>query len=115
MLRQNSPDLQTQTAQQQSDAKTCAPISLVYDESDPKVVALYEQNMRQIPEMLRLLANNIENGDYGEVGEATCVVMGDTLEVFGWGPHCDGTSSAVMLQAGAQKLIDQVKNHGIRH
>lgn len=83
--------------------------------SKPKlaeVVSLYETNSRDIPAMLRKMADDIEGGTYGEVGEAAVVLCGDTLEVFGWGAAQDGCSSATLLQAGAMRLIRAVEGHG---
>lgn len=77
-----------------------------------EVVSLYETNSRDIPAMLRKLADAISAGEYGEVGEAAFVLCGDTLEVFGWGVDQDGASTAVMLQAGAMRLIRAVEAHG---
>lgn len=77
-----------------------------------EVVSLYETNSRDIPAMLRKMAEDIEAGRYGEVGEAALVLYGDTLEVFGWGSAQDGTSSSLLLQAGAMRLIRAVESHG---
>lgn len=78
-----------------------------------EVVSLYEANSRDIPAMLRRLADDIEAGRYGDdVGEAACVILGDTMEVFGWGTVQDGASSATLLQAGAMRLIRAVESHG---
>lgn len=77
-----------------------------------EVVSIYETNFRDIPSMLRKLADDIEANEFGPVGEAAVVIMGDTLEVFGWGEIQDGSSSAVMLQAGAMRLIRAVESHG---
>ena len=77
-----------------------------------EVITLYESNVRNIPAVLRELADSIEAGKYGEVGEAAFVLMGDTLEVFGWGNLQDGCSSAVLLQAGAMRIVREVERHG---
>lgn len=77
-----------------------------------KVVTLQDQNFRQIPETLRLIADQIEAGDFGVVGEVALVVMGDTTEVFGVGPRSDGSSTACMLMAGAMRLVGAVESHG---
>ena len=77
-----------------------------------EVVSLYETNSRDIPAMLRRMADDIEAGTYGDVSEAAFVLCGDTLEVFGWGPDQDGATSATLLQAGAMRLIRAVERHG---
>lgn len=76
------------------------------------VVPLYETNFRDVPAMLRRLADDIEAGKYGEVREGATVLMGSELEVFGWGQDQDGASTAIMLQAGAMRLIRAVESHG---
>lgn len=77
-----------------------------------KVVPLQETNFRQIPETLRIIADQIEEGEFGEVGEVALVVMGTTTEVFGLGPRSDGSSTACMLMAGAMRLVGAVESHG---
>jgi hypothetical protein len=77
-----------------------------------EVVTLYDSNMRDVPTMLRRLADDIEAGLHGDVQEAAAVVFGDTLDVMGWGRTQDGGSTALLLQAGAQRLITEVANYG---
>ena len=77
-----------------------------------EVVSLYETNVRDVPAKLRQTADDIEAGRYGAVGEVALVLLGDTMEVFGWGEVQDGGSSALLLQAGAQRLINMVEQHG---
>ncbi len=76
------------------------------------VETLYESNMRDIPATMRYVADQIEAGEFGHVGEAAFVLMGDKVEVFGWGEIQDGCTTAVLLQAGASLMIDEVKWHG---
>lgn len=77
-----------------------------------EVVTLYETNARNVLAMLRGLADDIEAGKYGEVGEAAAVINGETVEVFGWGSVQDGASTAILLQAGAMRIIRAVERHG---
>lgn len=49
-----------------------------------EVVTIYDHNSRDIPAQLRHLAKQIEDGAFGEVDEAVCCILGDTMEVFGW-------------------------------
>jgi hypothetical protein len=76
------------------------------------VVPLREFNLRDIPDMMRKTAAAIEAGDYGVVGEVALVLMGDTLEVFGWGRVQDGTSTAALLGAGHLRLLRACERHG---
>lgn len=77
-----------------------------------QVVPLREFNLRDIPNMLRQTADAIEAGSYGDVNEAALVLMGDTLEVFGWGRVQDGTSTATLLAAGNLRLVRSVERMG---
>ncbi len=72
----------------------------------------YETNFRNVTATLRKIADEIDSGSFGIVGEVALVLMGDTVEVFGIGPHSDATSAAVLLQAGALRLISAVERHG---
>lgn len=77
-----------------------------------KVVELYENNYRDPVATLRTIANQIEAGEYGAVGCAALVLMGDTVEVFGMGVKSDGAETAVLLYAGALRLTRAVERHG---
>lgn len=77
-----------------------------------EVVTLYETNSRNVVAMLRELADDIEAGKYGEVGEAAAVINGDTVEVFAGGSAQDGASTAILLQAGALRMIRAVERNG---
>lgn len=80
-----------------------------------KVVQLYESNIRQpVEATLRLIADQIEAGDYGAVGTCALVVLGDKMEVFGFGEDSEPCAVAVLLQAGAMRMIRSVERHG-RH
>jgi hypothetical protein len=48
-----------------------------------EVVTLYQNNFRDPVFSLRAIADEIDEGKYGEVGCVGIVVMGDTTEVFG--------------------------------
>lgn len=73
---------------------------------------IYETNFRDVPATLRAIADQIEAGDFGAVSQCAVVALGDTCEVFGLGPGCEGDSIALLLQAGAMRMIEQVANHG---
>lgn len=76
------------------------------------VVQMREHTRRDTSAMLRKVADQVDAGDYGEVGEIAFVIMGDKVSVFGFGPSQDGTSTATLLQAGAMRLIRAVERHG---
>lgn len=77
-----------------------------------EVATLYESNYRDPVAVLRGLADEIEAGDYGEVGCIGVALLGDTFEVFGAGPDSDGTSVAAVLHAGFMRLVGAIERHG---
>jgi hypothetical protein len=79
---------------------------------DLRVVTLFESNYRDPVASLRRLADEIEAGDFGEVGCIGIALLGDTMEVFGAGPDSDGTSVATVLHAGTMRLTKAVERHG---
>jgi hypothetical protein len=76
------------------------------------LVVLHETNFRQPAATLRVIADEIEAGQYGAVGEVAIALLGTRLEVFCAGPNADATSAACLLQAGANKLIAAIVGHG---
>lgn len=77
-----------------------------------EVVTAYETNFRDVPATLRVIADEIEAGKHGDVGQCAVVLLGETCEVFGAGFDCDGSSIAVLLQAGAMRMVREVADHG---
>jgi hypothetical protein len=73
------------------------------------VTSLYETNFRDIPATLRVIAEQIERGDLGEVTEGALVIFGQRLDIFGLGcTNHDGGSTHLLLTAGANKLADRL-------
>lgn len=60
--------------------------------------------LQNIPELLRNIADGIEAGTYGDVGEGALVLQGDDLNVFGLGSQADGTVAHYLLARGQRKL-----------
>ncbi len=79
---------------------------------DLKVVDIYESNYREVVPTLRKIAQQIEDGEFGEVGCLSLVLLGDTLEVFAMGKDSDAPSAALVLHAGVNKLSNALLNHG---
>ena len=77
-----------------------------------EVHTIYETNFRNPAATLRVIADGIDAGQYGEVTQIALVLLGDTCEVFGAGIDADGSTSAMLLQAGAHRMIVQVADHG---
>lgn len=77
-----------------------------------EVVTLYESNHRDPVATLREIADEIERGDYGSVGSAGLVILGDTMEVFGMGEDAEAPSVALLLHAGFMRMSRAVEEHG---
>lgn len=76
------------------------------------VETLYDSNLRDPVATLRKIAAEIEAGDYGEVGSAALVLLGDKMEVFAMGPDSEAPSIALMLHAGFMRLSLAIEEHG---
>lgn len=77
-----------------------------------KVVTLHESNYRDPVATLRVIADAIEKGEYGEVGCAGVVLLGDKMEVFGMGRDSEAPSVALLLHAGFMRLSKSLEDHG---
>lgn len=77
-----------------------------------EVVTLYERNLRQVPEMLRALADDIAAGKYGEVSCCAISMLGDKLTVHAYGPDSAGPSAAIVLHAGFNQISESLEQHG---
>lgn len=81
--------------------------------SDLKVLHFPSGNVRDIPDMLRRVAKNIEDGTFGDVTAATLVTHAapdegeHRIDIFGFG-DADGDRSVVLLTAGRDLLIDVI-------
>ncbi len=76
------------------------------------VVPLYESNYRDPAATLRKIANEIEAGDYGEVGCVGIVLFGNKMEVFEAGQESDAPSVALLLHAAFMRLSRSLEEHG---
>ncbi len=81
--------------------------------SELKVVSLNESNFREAVPTLREIIKEIERGDFGSIGCGALVLMGDTIEVFGFGPDSETPSVATLLYAGFLKLMKPMAEHGL--
>ena len=77
-----------------------------------EVVQIYDSNSRDPAATPRKIADRIDAGDFGDVGCAALVVLGDTTEVFGMGQECEGPPVAMLLYAGFLRIAGFVANHG---
>jgi hypothetical protein len=76
------------------------------------VVSLYESNYRDPAATLRVIADDIEAGKYGEVGCVGVALIGDTMEVFGAGADSEAPSVAMLLHAAFMRLSRSIEEHG---
>ena len=77
-----------------------------------EVVTLFESNYRDPAATLRRLADQIEAGDFGDVGCAGLVILGNSCEVFGMGRDSEAPSVGMLLHAGFMKLSRAIEEHG---
>jgi hypothetical protein len=77
-----------------------------------KVVSLCESNFRDPVATLRIIADAMEAGEYGDVGSAALVVFGDTMEVFGMGKDSEAPTIALLLHSGFMRLSKALEEHG---
>lgn len=75
-----------------------------------KVVTLQESNYRDPVKTLRLIADDIEKGQYGDVGCVGLVLLGNTMEVFGMGKDSEAPSVALLLHSGFARLSRTLDN-----
>lgn len=77
-----------------------------------EVISLYETNYRDAVATLRVIADEIEAGKFGEVGCIGVALLGDTMEVFGAGADSEAPSVAMLLHAGFMSLSRSIEEHG---
>lgn len=80
------------------------------------VVQMREADLRNVPAQLRMLADRIEAGTYGQVGTCGVCILGSTFEAFGFGdgivPDGIGPSVALLFQAGVQRIAGAIETCG---
>ena len=69
-----------------------------------KVVPLHESNYRDIVSALRLVADQIERGEFGQVNDCAMVLQGPTFEFFHMGSG--NAETAHLLFACAQRKLE---------
>ena len=77
-----------------------------------EVVELYPTNFRDPVATLRVIADEIESGKYGDVGTVALVLFGDTMEVFGMGVDSGGPTIGMLLHAGFSRISNALDYHG---
>jgi hypothetical protein len=74
------------------------------EEPKLKVVPLQESNYRDISTTLRLIADQIDSGEYGNVNDCALVLQGATLDIFHMG--AGNVETAHLLFACAQRKLE---------
>lgn len=75
-----------------------------------EVKTAYDTNFRNIPETLRLIAKQIEQGEFGECRQVVLVAASDVIDVCHMG---EGTAAnaALLLQCGLHRLVEVTLNN----
>lgn len=70
-----------------------------------EVIPLYESNYRDPAATLRVIADEIEAGNYGDVLEIGIAMnTGTSLEIFGTGPNSDAGTMCLLFTAALHKF-----------
>lgn len=77
-----------------------------------EVIVLRDSNFRDPVATLRIIANEIEAGSYGEIGSIGLVLLGDTMEVFGMGEESTPSTVALLFNAAIIRLASAIEQHG---
>lgn len=76
-----------------------------------KVVTFPKDNLNDIPERLRTLADGIENGEFGEVATLFVIMpkdVGDWPNLFGYGSNADSPHFVFQMELAKSWLVDNV-------
>lgn len=74
-----------------------------------EVIPLYESNYRDPAATLRVIADEIEAGKYGEVHEIALIMnTEDSVELFGMGKDHDTGTLCLLINAAMHKLAKAV-------
>ncbi len=69
------------------------------------VSTIYKSNFRNVPETLRVIAKEIEDGMHAEVDLCGIVLLGSAgIEVFGAGEDSDAAKVALLFHGGFEEL-----------
>lgn len=67
------------------------------------VSVMREHNLRDIPSMLRQIADEIEHGSYGSPEKAAIVLQGKHTDLFAIG-DCDISGAHLLFSLGCRKI-----------
>lgn len=76
-----------------------------------EVVPLFESNFRDPAATLRVIADEIEAGKYGDVEEVAIALNGaESVEIFATGQHSDAGTACLLFTAAIQRLVSPIIN-----
>lgn len=73
-----------------------------------EVVTLYESNHLQISQTLRVIADRIDTGEFGEAGHCVVVVDGSKTSYFSFGPNSDDMRAIALHSLAKSKIISGI-------
>lgn len=84
---------------------------------DLKVIQMRESTLRDVPAVLRKIADEVERGEHGHVTCCAIAMLGQTFDVFACGDGIQqdgmGPSAALMFHAAALRFAKQIEQHGL--
>lgn len=85
-----------------------------WDKTEPpaKLSVIQETSLCDVPAKLRELADEIEQGVYGNVGCCAVALLGDEFTIFGFGEDSRAPSAHCLFHAAAVKLAMAFVEHG---
>lgn len=72
-----------------------------------ELATIYSSNSRDVVKTLRVIADEIEAGKFGNVDQVALVLHGETVEVFALG-DARGSETHLLLACGQRKLENGV-------
>jgi|GEM_PF-6878664 len=76
------------------------------------VVTIHPHTLRDVPAVLRSIADRIEGGEFGDATQCAVVLNGDMLEIFAIG-DCDPTDAHYLLCCGAARMQEPLLRKGL--
>ena len=73
-----------------------------------EVIPLYESNYRNPSATLRVIADEIDAGKYGDVNEIALIMNADSLELFGMGKDHDAGTLCLLINAALHRLAQSI-------
>lgn len=75
-----------------------------------EIKTIFESNFRSVSNTLRLIADQIDSGEFGECRQAVLVVASDTIDVCHMGEG-SAANAALLLACGQARLVEVTLNN----